>query len=193
MVERIETLTNAQAAQMDAYADRWIEIALRTGPVPRRSVTKIGRRSCELAGLPWHDNAVVVSSPVALALAAPIAAFLIPWQRQGLPAAAVNGPVGAAVGAAIRAAADNLAERAAGTVRASVRSAIHAAVLGARPSCLPGSTDGAASSAPGCHLRAAPHGRGKARQGLGRQDFQEPAHAQQLPAAPASVPLRLER
>lgn len=131
MVERIDTLTAAQAAQMDAHADRWIEIALRTRPIPRRAFTKIGRRSYELAGLPWHDNVIAVSSPFVLALAAPMAAFLIPWQRQGLPAAPVNGAVSAALGAAIQSAADNLAQLPAGTVRARVSHAIQAALEGA--------------------------------------------------------------
>lgn len=131
MAERIDKFTPAQIAQLGAHADRWIEIALRTAPIPRRALTKIARRSCEWAGLPWHDNVIIVSSPLVLTLAAPIAAFLIPWQRKGLPDAAVNGAVGAAVGAAVRAAVDPLAEPTAAPLRASVRAAIHAAVKGA--------------------------------------------------------------
>jgi hypothetical protein len=131
MVRRIETLTTAQAAHLDAHVDAWIEAALRTSAISRRPFTKAARRCHELAGLPWHGNVVWVSSPLVLALAAPLAALLIPWHRHGLPAAAVNGAIGAAVGAAVRAAADNLPGVAESVVRGSVQGAINAAVEGA--------------------------------------------------------------
>ena len=36
MAKRIDKLTDAQRARMDEWADRWIEVGLRTGPADRR-------------------------------------------------------------------------------------------------------------------------------------------------------------
>jgi hypothetical protein len=71
MAKRINSLTYEQAAQMPAWADKWIEIGLRTGAADRQTFEAAAKKCYEHAGVPWHNNVAWVSSPLVLALAAP--------------------------------------------------------------------------------------------------------------------------
>ena len=150
MPTRITELTPAQAAQMDAWADRWIEIGLRTGETDWATFERAARKCYEAAGVPWPGVVVQVPSPLVLAFAAPAAAFaieLIERARSAKPGRgrsavrdavrdavrgavrdavrdAVEGAVGGAVGGAVRDAVE-------GAVRDAVRGAVEGAVRGA--------------------------------------------------------------
>lgn len=82
MPKRIDSLTEAQKAQMDAWADRWISIGLRTGDADRAKFEAAAKRCYEHAGIPWHGNVVWTTSPLAMAFAAPAAAYLIALIRK---------------------------------------------------------------------------------------------------------------
>src|SRR5260221_14595370 len=108
MATRIDHLTDAQRAQMDAWADRWIEIGLRTGPADRERFEAGARECYRFAGIPWPDVVVWVPCPMVLALAAPAAALAIELieraareggrSRDDAVGDAVGGAVGDAVG-----------------------------------------------------------------------------------------------
>jgi hypothetical protein len=83
MAKTVDTLTAAQAAQMQAHADRWIEICLRTGRADRVTFVAAARKLYEYAGIPWHHNVLWVSSPRTVALAGPAAAILIRHYPRG--------------------------------------------------------------------------------------------------------------
>jgi hypothetical protein len=74
MVKRINALTPEQRAKMAGHADEWIKIGWSTEPAEFDKFADAARRCYEFADLPWHNNVVQVSSPLVLALAAPIAA-----------------------------------------------------------------------------------------------------------------------
>src|SRR5260221_14242986 len=120
MATRIDHLTDAQRAQMDAWADRWIEIGLRTGPADRERFEAGARECYRFAGIPWPDVVVWVPCPMVLALAAPAAALAI----ELIERAARDGgrsrddAVGDAVGDAVR---DAVAEVVGGGAGAAVR------------------------------------------------------------------------
>jgi hypothetical protein len=84
MVQRVDVLTAEQAMQLPAYADRWIEIALRTGAADRGSFEPAVRRCYEPARIDWHGKVVWVASPGILALAGPIAAVLVRLRQSRL-------------------------------------------------------------------------------------------------------------
>ncbi len=116
MVKRIDKLTDEQRAHFDEWADRWIEIGLRTGPANRPKFEVAAKRCYEAAGLPWHGNVVWVSSPILMVIAAPVAALVIELARgkrmtrrdavrdavDGAVRGAVRGAVDDAVGDAVR-------------------------------------------------------------------------------------------
>jgi hypothetical protein len=106
MVKRIKKLikklTPTQQARMAEWADRWIEIGLRTGAADREKF-KQGVEGCyQAAGLKWHNHVVWVSSPLVLALAAPVAALVIQMRRRGLAHHAVDEALDDAVCDAVR-------------------------------------------------------------------------------------------
>ena len=96
-VTRIGALTPEQTAQMEAWADRWIAVGLRTGPMDYDRFVASARACYGYAGIPWPGRVVRVSSPLALALAAPIAGHLL-----ATSAGAVGGAVTDAVAGAVR-------------------------------------------------------------------------------------------
>jgi hypothetical protein len=83
MIQQVTALTPEQTLQMSAHADRWIAAGLSTCPADRPAFETAARRCYELAGVPWHGRVIWVGSPPVLALAAPIAAILMRWQREG--------------------------------------------------------------------------------------------------------------
>ena len=100
-MKRIDKLTQTQTEQMDAWADKWIEIGLRTGKADRQLFQESARKCYEFAGIPWHGNVVWVPSPIVMALGAPIAGHLIGVIRK-VKGDAVRGAVRGAVGGAVR-------------------------------------------------------------------------------------------
>jgi hypothetical protein len=97
MVKRVDLLTNEQRSRMDAWADRWIEIGLCTGAADRPKFEAAVQKCYQAAGLTWHGNVVWVSSPMVMALAAPVAAFVLELGRRGAVGGAVRDAVGGAV------------------------------------------------------------------------------------------------
>ena len=140
MAKRIDKLTPAQEAQMDAWADKWIEIGLRTGSADRALFEDAARRCYEAAGLKWHDRVVWVPSPLVMALAAPIAGHILDRKVSGAVRDAVRGAVSGAVGGAVGGAVS-------GAVRDAVRDAVSGAVSGAVRDAVDGAVDGAVSDA----------------------------------------------
>jgi hypothetical protein len=63
--------------------DIWEEIGLRTGEADRPVFEHAVRQCYEHAGIPWHGNVVWTSSPLVVALGAPMAALLIALRRCG--------------------------------------------------------------------------------------------------------------
>ena len=140
MVKRIDALTPEQAAQMGAWAQRWIDIGLSTEPMDLPRFERAVRAAYELSGLDQPVVVVPVPSPLHLALAAPMAARIIEEiERSGKrPRSAtvrdtvratvratvddtVDDTVGATVGATVRATVDD-------TVRATVDDTVRATV-----------------------------------------------------------------
>lgn len=122
MPKRIDRLTEAQKARVDGWADKWIEIGLRTGAADRPAFEAAARECYRYAGIPWHGNVVWVPSPLVVALAAPIAALLIQFhRRKTFDRDAVRGAVRGAVDDAVGDAVD-------GAVRGAVRDAVEGAV-----------------------------------------------------------------
>jgi Domain of unknown function (DUF6745) len=134
---RIDRLTDAQKAQMAPWAEKWIEIGLRTGEMDYESFVAGISAAYGFAGLAWHGNVVRVSSPLALALAAPVADYLIrkykqPECRTTAMVSAVDDAVDGAVGGAVRVAVGDAVGGAVGVaVRGAVRDAVRDAVDGA--------------------------------------------------------------
>lgn len=118
MPSRIDALTDAQLAQMDAHADRWIEVGLRTGPADRERFEAAAKECYRYAGIEWPGVVVWVPSPLVLAftLAAPEDGAV-----DGAVSWAVGEAVGGAVGEAVRGAVD-------GAVGGAVNGAVHGAV-----------------------------------------------------------------
>ena len=84
---------------MAAWADKWIEIGLTTGPADREKFAAAAEKCYKFAGLPWHGNIVWVSSPIVGALSAPIANLILNGKHGH---DAVNDAVNDAVGDAVR-------------------------------------------------------------------------------------------
>jgi hypothetical protein len=97
MVKRITDLTNKQKKAMDGWADKWIEIGLRTGAADRPKFEKAAEDCYKAAGLPWHKRVVWVSSPLVMAIAAPVASLVIEINKRGAVGDAVGGAVYGAV------------------------------------------------------------------------------------------------
>ena len=73
MPKRIDKLTDEQKSQIDAWADKWIEIGLRTGEIDLQTFTEGAKEAYGFASIPWHNNVIVVDNPLIMALAAPVA------------------------------------------------------------------------------------------------------------------------
>ena len=107
MTVKIDTLTDAQKARMASWVQEWIERGLSCEPADRAAV-EAGMAECyRFAGLPWHGRVVWVESPLVVALAGPIAGYLLGGDAvddavgdavRGAVRGAVHGAVGDAVG-----------------------------------------------------------------------------------------------
>ena len=94
---RIEALTDAERAQMDGWADRWIAVGLSTARADRATFEAAARDCYRFAGLEPPKAIIWVDSPLVLALAAPIAAALLDSGQGRTVDGAVRGAVRGAV------------------------------------------------------------------------------------------------
>ena len=81
MTIQIKSLTPEQTAAMSGWADKWIEIGLRTGKADRALAEDALKRCYKAANLKWHGRTVWVDNPLTMAIAAPIAAELIEQKK----------------------------------------------------------------------------------------------------------------
>ena len=143
MPKAIAFLTDEQRAQMPGWARKWIDIGLSTEPMdlPRFDA---GARACyRYAGLDEPRVVVPVSSPIVLALAAPIASAVLarftPTGRlkkqdaiegavRDAVEGAIEGAIGGAVGVAVRGVGDAVEGAIGVAVGGAVRGAIEDAV-----------------------------------------------------------------
>jgi hypothetical protein len=97
-VERLTTLTDEQRAAMPAHTRRWIEVGWRTGEADWAAFEDAAQRCYQHtsagwyqhAGAPWPGRVVRVPSPMAGALAAPIAAHRLAEVRDRSAVAAIR-------------------------------------------------------------------------------------------------------
>ncbi len=122
----IKKLTPEQKAAMPAYAQKWIEIGLRTGKTDFETFDKYMPICYEKAGLKYPKNVVRVKSPLVGALAASIAEAIWKKKREAV-GSAVDGAVGEAVEGVVREA-----------VHEAVHEAVDVVVLGAVGSAVGG-------------------------------------------------------
>lgn len=104
---RIEALTDAERAQMDGWADRWIAVGLSTARADRATFEAAARDCYRFAGLEPPKAIIWVDSPLVLALAAPIAAALLDSGQGRTVDGAVEGAVTDAVDGAVTDAVDS--------------------------------------------------------------------------------------
>ena len=150
MVKKIDALTAEQEAQMDAWADKWIEIGLRTGDADRQKFERAAEKCYSAAGIPWHGNVVWVPSPIVMAFAAPTADFVLQKIGGNTVSGAVRGAVGDAVGDAVRDAVRGaVGDAVGGAVGGAVRDAVGDAVGGAVRGAVSGAVSGAVGGAVG--------------------------------------------
>src|SRR3990167_684292 len=143
MPKRIDELTSKQKSQIDAWADKWIEIGLRTGEIDLQTFTEGTKEAYGFAGIPWHSNVIVVDNPLVMALAAPIAGLILNnIAVRGAVHGAVNGAVRDAVIGAVSNAVDD-------AVRAAVGGAVNNAVRGAVGGAVRGTVGNAVGGAVG--------------------------------------------
>src|SRR3990167_4648123 len=147
MPKRIDKLTEKQKSQIDAWADKWIEIGLRTGEIDLQTFTEGTKEAYGFAGIPWHSNVIVVDNPLVMALAAPIAGLILNnIAVRGAVGGAVRGTVGNAVGGAVG---DAVGGAVRDAVRGAVHDAVHGAVVGAVGDAVGDAVNGAVGDAVG--------------------------------------------
>ena len=76
-VKKITELTQAQRDQMDPWADKWIEIGLRTGEADRPTFESGARRCYSFAGLAEPRAIVWCPSPIVAVTAGPSAHYVL--------------------------------------------------------------------------------------------------------------------
>ncbi|MCK9597783.1 MAG: hypothetical protein M0R06_02005 [Sphaerochaeta sp.] len=144
----IKEITKEQEAQMKPYADKWIEIGLRTGEADFATFDKYMPICYEKAGIAYPKNIVIVQSPLVGALASSIAEQV--WKKRdavdGAVRDAVDGAVSDAVSGAVSGAVDGAVSDAVGdavsdAVSVSVRDAVGDAVSDAVSVSVRGSVD----------------------------------------------------
>ena len=146
-MKRINKLTVDQKSKMDVWADKWIEIGLRTGDADRPKFEEAVKRCYEAANIPWHGRVIWTTSPLAVALSAPIADYIIQHLR--------THPVRDAVDVAVRDAVDVAVDVA---VHDAVGGSVHDAVHGAVDVAVSGAVGDAVSDAVGVAVHDAVSG-----------------------------------
>ncbi|HEY8723471.1 MAG TPA: hypothetical protein VIL92_06380, partial [Gaiellaceae bacterium] len=134
-VTRIDQLSDVERSRFNEWADKWIDVGLKTGLADRERFEESVRECYRFAGIPFPDVVVWVPSPLVLAFAAPAAALaieLIEAERRGTLKVsrgavgdAVGGAVDGAVGGAVRGAVGDVVG---GAVGGAVRGAVGGAV-----------------------------------------------------------------
>lgn len=76
-VKRIDSLTDEQRDQMDAHADKWIEIGLRTGKADRKLFESSAEQCYNFAEIKWHGNVLWVDNPLHVAIIGPTLDWLV--------------------------------------------------------------------------------------------------------------------
>lgn len=73
----IDKLTPEQHGAMSGWSEKWIKIGLCTEPADRPKFTRAAKLCYEFANIEWHGNVVWVSSPLVLAISAPVSATIV--------------------------------------------------------------------------------------------------------------------
>src|SRR3990167_7361091 len=105
MVTKITKLTPKQIKAMKPYADKWIEIGLRTGETDWKTFDKYMPICYEKAELKYPERVIRVQSPLVGALASSVAEAILRKKRGAVDDAvddAVDGAVRGAVRDAVR-------------------------------------------------------------------------------------------
>ena len=152
-MKKITKLTPEQEAAMKLYADKWIEIGLRTGETDFETFDKYMPICYQKAGIPYPTRIVRVKSPLVGALAASVAEAI--WRKlrvddavDGAVGGAVRDAVDGAVGGAVRDAVDDAVDDAVGdAVRDAVDDAVRDAVGDAVRDAVRDAVDGAVDDA----------------------------------------------
>ena len=105
---RIDNLTEEQKAQFGSYAQKWIDIGLKTGDADFDTFNKYMPLAYKKVGLEYPKNVVRVQSPLIGAIASSIAEGILRKRRKDdAVRGAVDDAVGDAVGDAVRDAVDD--------------------------------------------------------------------------------------
>ncbi len=127
MAKRIEALTDEQRARMPEWADKWIKIGLSTERLDLARFKHGLDAAYTFIGKTTPKRYITVSSPLILALAAPIAAYL--WSRSNNRDRVTPGALGNEVGNALDIAVGSAVRGALGdAVRGAVGDAVGVAV-----------------------------------------------------------------
>lgn len=161
MPVRIDKLTEEQKARFTEWADRWIEIGLRTGNADRAKFERAVRKCYEFSGLELPKAIVWIPSPIVGAIAFPVASLLIEIRnRIALGGAAVGEAVRGAVDMAVSEAVSvavgaAVSEAVSEAVSAAVSAAVREAVSEAVGAAVGGAVRGAVGEAVGAAVSAA--------------------------------------
>ena len=159
-MKKITKLTAEQTAAMPAQVKKWVGIGLSCEPIDVEKSKDAIRKCYEFAGLNPDVPYIKVTSPLVLAVAGPIADFIIcnnilggSDRRTAVDSAvdsAVRSAVRSAVDSAVRSAVDSAVGSAVDSaVRSAVRSAVYSAVDSAVYSAVYSAVDSAVDSAVG--------------------------------------------
>lgn len=80
---RLSQLTDEQITQLREHARSWVSRVVSTAPVDQAKFEGAARQCYAHAGIPWPGRVIWTSSPLAMVLAAPAAAFVLQLCRQG--------------------------------------------------------------------------------------------------------------
>src|SRR3990167_8871187 len=95
MATRIDKLTKKQEAAMKPYADKWIEIGLRTGETDWETFDKYMPICYEKAEIKYPSRVIRVQSPLVGALASAVAEAILRKKRDAVHNAVHNAVDGA--------------------------------------------------------------------------------------------------
>lgn len=101
-MKRIDSLTDIQRAKMPEWRDKWIATGLKTGAMDLDTFKRGVGLAYQSAKLDQPKRIIVVTSPLALAFAAPTAAFILAQRVRGAVNDAVNDAVRDAVNDAVK-------------------------------------------------------------------------------------------
>ena len=118
-MKRIDTLSEAQRARMDDWADQWIEVGLRTGAADRPMFERAARACYRFAGIPTVPKIIWCPSPLVAVTAGPLAASLL-REKGGKVREAIHETIHEAIYEMVR-----------GAVHGAVHEAVHEMVRGA--------------------------------------------------------------